>query len=185
MIAQAVTILRSASEQDGSVEARFGLAKALQSQFAAEVSVDKPDLQKLEPILKEALALHSAICKEYPTVPDYQSELGRCQRNIASVYEELKNRAASEASIGDAVTTYQRLVDAFPDVIEYRLGLANACTFLAEMLASGKRELEATMMLKQALPILGKTTYRNAQVTKACCGIYHDADKAWRLDKSH
>ena len=133
------------------------------------------DLTGAREALKEAIEGLRLLIKQYPEVPEYQSDLGLALRNVANIYEKEKTLADHEDVLLEAIDHQRTAVAATTRNDGYRQFLAGDLYFLGSHRLTMNRftdSAKAAAQIPDLVPDNTKLKLRAAQILARCLGSF-------------
>jgi serine/threonine protein kinase/tetratricopeptide (TPR) repeat protein len=100
---------------------------------------------------RRAVAQFSKLAEEFPQVPEYRFELGRCYGNFGLLYHNMGNDDQATKYFRQGLAEFAKLADEFPTQTKYRAGLATGLSNWADMLILHGELAQARKALEESL----------------------------------
>jgi tetratricopeptide (TPR) repeat protein len=105
-----------------------------------------------EAAYRAALAIGQQLVNDFPSIPEYRSDVAKTHTRLASCLGSGMNKnVEAEAEVRVALQEQQRLVDEHPNVLDYRNELARSHNYLGSFLREQGKKAEAEAEYRIAL----------------------------------
>jgi serine/threonine protein kinase len=140
-----------AKKYPDDVQIRFDLAKCHQN--LGELLLEKGDTKAAVASLLQERLINESLVRAFPDRPRYSSVLAT---NLASLAFALQTTepAKVELTYNAALGIYEKLVTAYPDNVEYRIGHARCLRNFGPVLAAAGKSKDALAVYQRALALL-------------------------------
>ena len=155
-VAEAEPVLRRAVELDTAILAktpddvlvRFQLAMA--HHHLGVILMQRGTNEEAIAAFRRAQAIDQALTEEFPDKPGYSNDLAANLNSLALALDTAGQPGAEE-NFRAASVVYERLIDAHPENIDYRIGQANCLMNQGLVLATAGRAEQAEGLYRKAL----------------------------------
>ena len=156
ILARAVEINQAIHDKHlDDVQVRLDLAKCRHN--LGVFLYNKGETKEAAASIEKARALSEALVKEFPDKPRYAASLAMNLVNLAIAWEVLEPAKAAP-TYQAALDIYQKLVDAYPDNVDYRTELVHCLRNFGPVVAAKGEPVRALAMYDRALGLLNKQT---------------------------
>lgn len=161
---QAVNAARSALRRSGSFWSQASLAVAL-----GELCYSHERAQELDDALsaaRESVTLYEQALKERPDETDWLSGLAYAHLSLASIFSS-RNLEASEAEYRNGIRVWKQLVRDHPDVVGFRVRLAESLGYFGDCLRVRERLTDAETAYADSLRTIREIEHPGTEATTA------------------
>jgi WD40 repeat protein len=129
---------------------------------------------------RQALVQYERLGEDFPDVPAYQQELGRCQFRLGMALKASRQRAEAEAAFQNALAVQEKLVARFPTEPRHRQAVGQTYNELGILEFESNRPAEAEDAYRRSLAIREKLAAEFPKATAfavdlggTCCNLGH------------